>query len=255
MSRVHVHRAGNLGIAPAASKAVWIRKYLDTGKYGRVRLYDDAMSNIKMFNALAKEYPDIKFFPYLVTHDGKVKTVRETTTEAFDTEAEWVLGYKDGPTKVFATKIDDAYIELTYKLMTNGDLYIAFSRGGRSSVTGEGTQNKIFGAVINHIKSHVAQSKPRRIIFSAFKPRTGAFGSQDTTRSSLYRKMVQRFASQNGYNYDVEDTGNEDTFILTKQDSAKAEERYTAMEWAIISGGHVLEEVKPKTKLFDFGKY
>jgi len=47
MSRVHVHRAGNLGISPAASKAVWIRKYLDTGKYARVRLYDDAMSNIK----------------------------------------------------------------------------------------------------------------------------------------------------------------------------------------------------------------
>ncbi len=29
--------------------------------------------------------------------------------------------------------------------------------------------------------------------------------------------MVQRFASQNGYAYDVEDTGNEDTFILTRQ--------------------------------------
>jgi hypothetical protein len=184
-----------------------------------------------------------------------MNTVDIFHNEAFDTEAKWVLGYEDGPIKVFATKIEDAYIELTYKEMTNGDLYIAFSRGGRSGVTGEGNQNKIFGAVINHIKSHVAQTKPQRLVFSAFKPSTGPFGTQDTTRSSLYRKMVQRFASQNNYDFDIEDTGNEDTFILTRQDSAKAEERYTAREWAIISGGHTLEEVKPKHKLFDFGKY
>jgi hypothetical protein len=77
MSRVHVHRAGNLGGSPSQNKAVWIRKYLDTGKYGRVRLYDDAMSNIKMFINLQSEYPDIKFFPYFVTHEGTIKTIKE----------------------------------------------------------------------------------------------------------------------------------------------------------------------------------
>jgi hypothetical protein len=77
MSRVHVHRAGNLGGSPSQNKAVWIRKYLDTGKYARVRLYDDAMSNIKMFNSLQQEYPNIKFFPYFVTHEGTIKTIRE----------------------------------------------------------------------------------------------------------------------------------------------------------------------------------
>jgi hypothetical protein len=30
-----------------------------------------------MFNNLAKEYPNVKFFPYLVTHEGGIKTVRE----------------------------------------------------------------------------------------------------------------------------------------------------------------------------------
>jgi hypothetical protein len=311
MNKVHVHRAGNLGGSPSQNKAVWIRKYLDTGKYARVRLYDDAMSNIKMFIGLQQEYPSIKFFPYFVTHEGTIKTIREdgrivkgvnTTvdvgpneiktqaakfgntvdrdgrpptmskktkgsstnvlfnlgmvkedtqprytaaewaiiegghtfeepvvkpkkpgrlfaalTEAFDTEVEWIKDFDDGDVKVFATKVDDAYIELTYKKMTNGDVYIAFSRGGSIKVTGEGSQNKIFGAVINHIQRFVAEDKPKRVIFSAFKPNTGAFGAQDTTRSSLYRRMVQRFASQNGYAYDVEDTGNEDTFILTRQ--------------------------------------
>jgi hypothetical protein len=101
----------------------------------------------------------------------------------------------------------------------NKGVYISFTRGARMSVTGEGGQNKIFGAVINHIKKWVDKNKPQEIYFSAFKPRTGAFGSQDDTRSGLYRKMVQRFASQNGYDYDVEDTGNEDTFILKRKEN------------------------------------
>lgn len=33
------------------------------------------------------------------------------------------------------------------------------------------------------------------------------------------------------------------------------EERFTALEWAIMSGGHTLKEEEPKPKLFDFGKY
>jgi hypothetical protein len=128
--------------------------------------------------------------------------------EAFDTAVDWVSDLNSRNVQVFATKIDDAYIEL---------VYISFTRGGRMSVTGEGSQNKIFGAVINHVKQWVAKNKPPRIIFSAFKPNTGPFGSQDTTRSGLYSKMVQRFAGQNGYDYDIENTGSEDTFVLTKK--------------------------------------
>ena len=82
MSRVYVHRTGNLGGSPAENKKVFIRQYLDTGKYSRVRLYDDAMSNIKMFNQIAKDYPDVKFYPYLVTHDGRIKTVRENFADS-----------------------------------------------------------------------------------------------------------------------------------------------------------------------------
>jgi hypothetical protein len=137
--------------------------------------------------------------------------------EAFDTDVEWVADLNSRNVQVFATKIDDAYIELTYKRVFPADVYISFTRGGRMSVTGEGSQNKIFGAVINHVKQWVAKNKPPRIIFSAFKPNTGPFGSQDTTRSVLYSKMIQRFAGQNGYDYDIENTGSEDTFILTRQ--------------------------------------
>ena len=142
--------------------------------------------------------------------------------EAFDTEAEWVSDLNSRNVQVFATKIDDAYIELTYKRIFPADVYISFTRGGRMSVTGEGSQNKIFGAVINHVKQWVAKNNPPRIIFSAFKPNTGPFGSRDTTRSSLYSKMVQRFAGQNGYDFDVENSGSEDTFVLTRKNAEES---------------------------------
>ena len=140
----------------------------------------------------------------------------ESVIEAFDTDVEWVDGAAPRGASVYAAMVDDAYIEITYKPVNDG-VYISFSRGGSMAVTGEGKQNKIFGAVINHIKKWVEANDPQKIYFSAYKPRTGPFGSQDNSRSILYQKMLQRFAKQNGYDFETEDTGNEDTFVLTKQ--------------------------------------
>lgn len=72
MSRVHVHRAGNLpgDDIPAEKKAVWVRKYLNTGKYNRVRLYDDSRTNLRVFKNLEKEYPAVNFDAYYVDPKG-----------------------------------------------------------------------------------------------------------------------------------------------------------------------------------------
>lgn len=79
MSRVHVHRAGNLpgDETPAHKKAVWVRRYLNTGKYNRVNLIDDSMSNLRVFKSLEKEYPQIDFDAYFVKPSGSVQTVSE----------------------------------------------------------------------------------------------------------------------------------------------------------------------------------
>lgn len=168
------------------------------------------------FESFAQGVPDKRLARDMYNVVRKGMGVTKTTTEAFDTDVEWVDGPGANGSTVFAAKVDDAYIEITYMPMSDG-VYISFTRGGVMSVTGEGGQNKIFGAVINHIKKWTDKNQPNKIYFSAFKPNTGPFGSKDTTRSGLYRKMVQRFANQNGYKFDVEDTGNEDTFTLTKQ--------------------------------------
>lgn len=76
IDKVYVERAGNLGLGSSAKNKRFIfHKYLRGGKYERVRFFDDAMSNITMFKALQKQYPDIKFEAYHVQHDGSIRKV------------------------------------------------------------------------------------------------------------------------------------------------------------------------------------
>lgn len=60
---VHLHRAGNLpgDDTPALKKAVYVRKWLKSGQYRAVTLYDDSESNLRAFKALEKEFPSVKF--------------------------------------------------------------------------------------------------------------------------------------------------------------------------------------------------
>lgn len=76
IDNVYVERAGNLNLGSSAKNKRFIfHKYLRGGKYKRVRFFDDAMSNITMFKALAKQYPDTSFEAYHVKHDGSVRKV------------------------------------------------------------------------------------------------------------------------------------------------------------------------------------
>jgi hypothetical protein len=76
IDNVYVERAGNLGLGSSAKNKRFIfHKYLRSGKYERVRFFDDAMSNLIMFKALQKRYPDVTFEAYHVQHDGSIRKV------------------------------------------------------------------------------------------------------------------------------------------------------------------------------------
>jgi len=76
IDNVYVERAGNLNLGSSAKNKRFIfHKYLRGGKYARVRFFDDAMSNITMFKALQKQYPNVSFESYHVQHDGSVRKV------------------------------------------------------------------------------------------------------------------------------------------------------------------------------------
>jgi hypothetical protein len=79
MSRVHVHRAGNLpgDAIPAEKKAVWVRKYLNTDQYDHVRLYDDSVTNLTVFKELRQEYPGVDFRAVYVGPEGTTKAIEE----------------------------------------------------------------------------------------------------------------------------------------------------------------------------------
>jgi len=77
IDKIYVERAGNLGGGPAAdNKKVIFKKYLDQKIYKRIRLFDDAMSNLKMFLSLQKDYPDVSFEAFLAKPNGSVSRVR-----------------------------------------------------------------------------------------------------------------------------------------------------------------------------------
>ena len=77
IDNIHVERAGNLAIdSSAEAKKIIFKKYINTKNYVKLRLFDDAPSNLHAFLSLAKEYPNIKFEAYFVKPDGSVKTVK-----------------------------------------------------------------------------------------------------------------------------------------------------------------------------------
>ena len=77
IDKIYVERAGNIGSGPAAdNKKVIFRKYLDQKIYKRIRLFDDARSNLKAFLSLQKDYPDVSFEAFLAKPNGSVSRVR-----------------------------------------------------------------------------------------------------------------------------------------------------------------------------------
>ena len=77
IDKIYVERAGNLGGGPAAdNKKVIFKKYLNQNIYKRIRLFDDARSNLKAFLSLQKDYPGVSFEAFLAKPNGSVSRVR-----------------------------------------------------------------------------------------------------------------------------------------------------------------------------------
>jgi len=78
IDNAYVERAGNLGLgSPAKNKRFVFHKYLKSGNYGRVRLFDDSTQNLNTFMSLQKKYPDVEFEAWLVSKDGSTKKFKQ----------------------------------------------------------------------------------------------------------------------------------------------------------------------------------
>jgi hypothetical protein len=78
IDKVRVERAGELvkNEVPAVAKAIVVTKYLNSGQFQKVRLFDDSMSNLKEFLKLQHKFTDVKFEAYFAKPDGSIKTVK-----------------------------------------------------------------------------------------------------------------------------------------------------------------------------------
>ena len=76
IDHVYVERSGNLAkLKPSSpahiNKGVIIKKYLASGKWDRIRMWDDHEKNLDMLFKVAAMYPEVEAVGYLVK-DGKV---------------------------------------------------------------------------------------------------------------------------------------------------------------------------------------
>ena len=75
MKNVYVERAGNMSGSSAENKQVIFRKYLKTGEYARIRLFDDHKENLQALLDLKREFPTVEMFAYLADLKGSVKRI------------------------------------------------------------------------------------------------------------------------------------------------------------------------------------
>lgn len=77
IDNVHVERAGNLAkykhdVSAAVTKMVVLRKYINSGRFNRIRVWDDSVKNLSAILKLTKLHPEIKVETFLVDHHGGV---------------------------------------------------------------------------------------------------------------------------------------------------------------------------------------
>ena len=82
IDKVYVERAGNLQkVMPSAkthiTKGVVLLKYIKTGKFNKIRMWDDHEGNLDILLKIGQKYPDIEMEAYLVDEVGNTKRYRK----------------------------------------------------------------------------------------------------------------------------------------------------------------------------------
>ena len=94
--------------------------------------------------------------------------------------------------------------------------HVQFDRDNSQEITGKGDAQRIFATVLSAIKVFVKKRRPRMVYFSAVK-------SLDFrgTRTRLYDRLVQKYATQLGYKITREEHIDSTEYYLIRQDKTK----------------------------------
>lgn len=141
----------------------------------------------------------------------------EGVAESFDQpyKLKWEKS-EHGDYDALATLDDGTYLSIMFNNEFKKNWMVEFYRNNSQSVTGEGDAQRIFATVLTAIKQFITKKKPQSLFFSAVK-------EDDPTgsRTKLYDRLVQRYASNLGYNIQKQEHPGQMAYKLTRISNVK----------------------------------
>jgi hypothetical protein len=160
---------------------------------------------------------------------------QEFVTEAFDRPyaMKWEHGNESHDALVLLP--EGGYLSIMFSLDHPYDSdaeewHVEFYRNNSQEVTGEGDQQRIFATVLEAIKQFVEMKHPETIRFSASKEPEADMAEPGAnvnplSRTKLYNRLVQRYASSLGYQVEISDFGGSTVYHLFKLNESVAEQQ------------------------------
>jgi hypothetical protein len=140
------------------------------------------------------------------------KYQKQSVNEAFDQPypVKWEKG-EFGDYDALATLADGTYLSIMFNHEEDGEYQIEFHRNHSQEVTGEGDAQRVFATVLGAIQQFIKKQQPERVRFSATKDDE----DNSQSRTKLYDRLVQRYASSWGYSVDISDYAGSTVYELT----------------------------------------
>jgi pyrimidine deaminase RibD-like protein len=147
---------------------------------------------------------------------GRAKHESEHVSEGFDQPypLKWEKS-EYGDIDALAKLSDGSPLSIMFNLadMSENDWGVEFYRNNSQLVTGEGDAQRVFATVLTAIGKFIKKKKPDTLFFSAVK-------EEDPTgsRTKLYDRLVQRYATGLGYNLKKVDYPEQTGYKLTRKE-------------------------------------
>ena len=145
--------------------------------------------------------------------------VAQGMNEAFDNPYKTKTEKSEyGDVDMLAKLPDGTNLSIMFNHEGDNEWQVEFYRDNSQEVTGQGDAQRIFATVLAAIQKFVKKYQPDVIKFSAEK------SNNSDSRSSLYDRLVSRFAQQLGYNDYSEEYMSSTMYELSKQSQGVDEE-------------------------------
>jgi len=156
-----------------------------------------------------------------LTIETMYQPINDEVNEAFDKPYKILRWEKGdyGDVDAIARLDDNTFLSIMFNKGVSKDSKeeawsVEFYRNNSQEVTGEGDAQRVFATVLSAIQTFIKKYKPNRVIFSASKEVEQ--GQNAESRSSLYDRLVQRYAKSWGFKAFRADTGNKVIYELSK---------------------------------------